>query len=278
MPTRVAFVGPSATLEASALHAPAGRLLPRRFAVRPDDEPTAVRAALEDWGAQVVVGLAGVPDGALAGLRALRLAHGVHRDDVDRVAAAAAAPDPAAWRTFPLPVDDRLFAEVRPSSRPPRIVFLGASTAHRERYLIRAKHEFDLVHYAHGLHGDRLRAVLASTDVGVVLHRERGAGFEPGALVHLAAGHLVLSEPLAPTFGLEPGLDFVAVAAPDELLTVLHQLRRRPDAFERVRLRGREKAEAHRAARVWPRVVEDLQRDVAAFGRSRRGSPSTTRS
>lgn len=303
MPTRVAFVGPSTSSD-FALHAPAGDLLPRFFDVRGADADAAgLRGALEAWGAQVVVVFdpGCVAPGSLSGMRALRLGFltepvgrptverpelrpertpeitDADRGNFDRVASA----DPlvaGAWRSFPPPVDDRLFADVRPSATPPRAVFVGPSTAHRERFLINAKHEYDLLHYAHGLYGDRLREVFAKVDVGLSLYAEPFPCFPPGPLRHLAAGHLLISEPLAPTHGLEPGLDFFEIIGPDDLMTALHQMRRRPDTFERLRHRGREKAEDYRASRVWPRLLSDLGRDVAAFGRARLGSPSTTRS
>jgi hypothetical protein len=175
-----------------------------------------------------------------------------------------------AWRCMPLPVDDRLYRPVAPARRPPRAIFIGYSTMHRESYLLRAKHEFDIGHYAHGLMGEALRDTLAEADVGINLH---GASwplsFENRVLLHLASGHLVLSEPLEPAFGLEPGIDFIEVLSRDELSLRLHQIHQQPDAYERVRIRGRDKAEQFRASRVWPAVVRDLFADLEAFGTER---------
>jgi hypothetical protein len=67
---------------------------------------------------------------------------------------------------------------------------------------------------------------------------------------------------MTPTYGLEPGIDHLAFRSPGELLFLLDGLRLRPDAYERVRLRGRAKAEAYRASVVWPRIVSDLLREV----------------
>jgi hypothetical protein len=49
----------------------------------------------------------------------------------------------------------------------------------------------------------------------------------------------------------------------------LHQLKLRPDSCERIRVRGRLKAEEHRASRVWPRIVGDLLEDIRVFGPAR---------
>ena len=190
--------------------------------------------------------------------------------DFDRVMAADplighVAPQLGIWRSPPAPVDDALFAEPAPSSGRPRPLYLGPSGERVERYLTGPKHFYELSHYVSGLTGDALREALADADVGVVVGPEPLPGSSPVAGLHLAAGHLLVCEPLLPTRGLEPGLDHVVVQAPDQVMRVLHQLARRPRAFEAVRARGRFKAEGLRASRVWPRLVGDLLADVAAF-------------
>ena len=221
---------------------------PRFFDFRPaaGHDADELAASLEAWAPHVVVTF--VAGGATLGA--------CGHDSTARTIAA----DPAAgaWRTMPPPVDDRLYEPVRRPPNPPRALLVGESTAHRERFLIGAKHSYDLLHYAHGLYGDELADALARTSIGVNLRDALREGFEHNALVHLAAGQLLISEPLTPTFGLEPGTDFVEVDRPDELMSALYLLDRRPDSYDRVRLAGREKAEAFRASVVWPRVIGDL--------------------
>jgi hypothetical protein len=192
---------------------------------------------------------------------------GVEVSGYDRV---LRTPGPAglqgAWRSRPLPVDDRLYGDVGRSRRPPRGLFVGRSTAHREWVLTPAKHDHDLVHYTHGLTGEALVEQLRAADVGIALTAEPGHGFPAQAPMHLAAGHLLLTERLNPSCGLEPGIDFLELDSRDSLVTVLMQLRLHPDAYERVRVRGRLKAEAHRASLVWPRIVADLLDDIRVFG------------
>jgi hypothetical protein len=117
------------------------------------------------------------------------------------------------WRSVPLPVDDSCFSPVRSSAVPPRVVFVGRSTKHRERYLVPVKHRFDILHVAHGVHGERLLELFRSTDVGINLHNEPYPSFENRVCLHLAAGHLVISEPLSPSHGLEPGIDYIESTA-----------------------------------------------------------------
>jgi hypothetical protein len=307
-PTRVAFVGQETYFAQCALHTPTPGLRPRFFDFRAGvgDDATALDAALTDWGAHVIVVFRPeiIPPGAFATQAAVTLgfvteplrrgdaeAHPDHAyreselaqtdaANFDRVVAfdphVAQTADRHAriWRSLPLPVDDRLYQPVAPSAAPPRILFVGYSTEHRERFLVNAKHEYDVLHYAHGLHGDELREVFARTDVALNLHGEPYPSFENRVLLHLAAGHLVISEPLDPTHGLEAGIDFLEIRRPDELMTLLYQLKRRPETFERVRHRGRAKADDYRASRVWPRIVGDLLADVRAFGSERSAAAS----
>jgi hypothetical protein len=79
----------------------------------------------------------------------------------------------------------------------------------------------------------------------------------------------VLSEPLSPLHGLEPGIDFLELRSPGQLLQAIFGVRAFPDVHAAVRRRGRRKAEQFRASRVWPRLLGDLVRDVEAFGERR---------
>lgn len=265
-PARVAFVGQESLHGAFAMHAPVPGVLPRFYDFKPHaDDAGELAGALAAWAPHVVVALdPAAPPRTDAPTLAL----------VD--GGVAIAPSSRPWRAMPAPVDDRLYAPVRPARRTPRALFVGESTEHRERFLIEAKHGYDLLHYAHGLHGAELADVLSRTDVGVNLREEFGQdGFEHGTLVHLAAGQLLISEPLVPSFGLEPGTDYVEIRRPDELMSALYQLARRPDTYERVRLRGRDKAELFRASVVWPRLVGDLlaQSSSASRGAERLKTP-----
>jgi hypothetical protein len=192
----------------------------------------------------------------------------------DRLLSAGATGSPGAlpvWRALPPAVDDRFYAPLRPAAMPPRIAFLGASTERRERWLIDAKHELDVLHVASGLRGDALRERLARIDIALNVHATAGPAFEPRVALHLAAGHLVVTEPLAPRHGLRPGVELLEVASPEALLASLRALRTVPGAHEDVRRAGRRAAERFRASRVWPRLLEDLTRDLRAFGTVRRG-------
>jgi hypothetical protein len=299
-PLRLAFVGQQTFFEVCSLDRPAGNLVPRFFEFRQGGDADGLRASLEAFAPDVVAAFRPevLPRGVLDGIgsrarlgflteplprtqgaahpdleRRLAQLRDVDASNVDRVVtfdpliAETASEVVDVWRSLPLPVADRLYRPVGSSIGKPRILFVGRSTEHRERMLTPSKHHFDVLHLAFGVHGDRLDREMDAHDVAINLHNEPYPSFENRVLLHLAAGHLVITEPLSPHHGLEPGLDVLETATPGGLLMLLERMHRFPGIFHRVRVRGRAKAEQYRASRVWPRVVHDLLADVAAFGR-----------
>jgi hypothetical protein len=296
-PVRIVFVGQSTFFGACALETPHTTFVEFRAGADVDAMRARVHAAQPD----VVVSFRPeiLPPGVFADLRAPVLgiltepiprrpgrAHPdlirrrfalskLDRGNVDRIVAFDPLIVPTAdatmrvWRSLPLPVADRLFAPVRPFSATPSILFVGRSTDHREAFLARPKAELNLVHAAFGIDTDELARLMAVHDVAVNLHNEPYPSFENRVSLHLAAGQLVVSETLSPTHGLEPDIDYLSIATPEQLLAVLHAAVAHPRAYERVRVRGRRKAEAFRASHVYPRLIGDLFADLRAFGTAR---------
>ncbi|MDP9345868.1 MAG: hypothetical protein M3P44_09110, partial [Actinomycetota bacterium] len=173
------------------------------------------------------------------------------------------------WRSLPLPVADRFYRPVREGPVRSQPLFVGRSTPHRERLLVDAKHDFEIMHVAFGAGAAQLERLMAGHDVAINVHNNPYPSFENRVCLHLAAGHLVLSEPLSPLHGLEPGIDFVEFDLPVQLGELLRALRETPMVWRSVRVRGRRKAEQYRASRVYPRIFRDLFLDVRAFGSPR---------
>jgi hypothetical protein len=197
--------------------------------------------------------------------------------EYDRVIAADSrtgrrAGAPEVWRSPPLAVDDAVYGRADGPLEGAKPLYIGESTDYREYFLIQAKHQYDLRHYAFGLADERLAQVLRQTTVGVVVSPGRFSTFEPAAPLHLAAGHLLLATPLVPPRGLEEGLDHLTFRGPGDLMHLLFEIDNEPEAFEVVRQRGRVRAEEFRASRVWPRLLHDLLLDLEAFGSPRRAA------
>jgi hypothetical protein len=304
-PLRLAFVGQQTYFRACALDEQSERIRTTFVDFRAGRDPALLRARLEAFAPHAVVVFRPetVPAGLLADLPAAIVGFltepisrettgrsgGVHWDlearrrdmagldpsNVDRIVSFDPLIVPTAdefmevWRSLPIPVADRLYRPVRRVHGTPRMLFVGRSTVHRERYLLDVKHRFDCLHVAFGIQVEELEALLDSHQITFNIHNEPYPSFENRVLLHLAAGHLVISEPLSPTHGLEPGFDYVEIQYPEDLVTVATEARAFPDTFHRVRVRGREKAEQVRASRVWPALIRDLLWDLATRGTHR---------
>ncbi|MDA0164736.1 glycosyltransferase [Solirubrobacter ginsenosidimutans] len=298
VPIRIAFVGQSTYFEACVLESPATVFVEFREGADAD----AMRARVAAFAPDVVVVFRPelLAPGVFADLRVpvigfltepipRRPARRTHPDllqrgfalskldpnNVDRLIAfdplivGTVDPTMRVWRSLPLPVADRLYAPVRPYSAQPSVLLVGRSTPYRERFLVRPKAELTLVHAAFGIGTDELARMMAEHDIAVNLHNEPYPSFENRVSLHLAAGQLVVSETLSPTHGLEPDIDYLEFATPEQFLAVLRTAVAHPRAYERVRHRGRRKAEAFRASRVYPRLIADLYADLRAFGTER---------
>jgi hypothetical protein len=170
------------------------------------------------------------------------------------------------WRAIPPPVSDSLFREVGPLRDPVRVMSVGQATPHREKMLLPAMHHHDLLQLLHGVSGERLVEVLGEYDVGVYVARDEGGGFGPQVGMHLAAGQLLVTDALRPAHGLERDIDYLQVKDAAALVLALDRLARFPEMHQRIRVRGRMKAEQYRSSRMFARVLHDLLADVAAFG------------
>lgn len=300
---RLAFVGQATYFDLCSLEAPAGIIEPRFFDYRygePFDEAAAGIAAFDPH-LVVMFRPELAPAGAFAELDAVTVGFlteplprepgDAHPDllrrleylrmidpggwdrviSFDPLVAETVDEIVPVWRSMPLPVSDRCFAEPRRRTEGrPQVLFPGRSTEHREDFLGDAKHHYDILHIAHGLTGDRLIEALANSEVGLNVHNEPYPSFENRVSTFCAAGLLVISEELSPTHGLEPGIDFLQVADKHDLLMALFSVHRELRAFDRMRVRARQKAERWRASSVYSRLVGDLVRDLAVFGSQRR--------
>jgi glycosyl transferase family 1 len=299
---RIAFVGQGVYFRQCALEAPAGGLEPAFIDFRAGVPPEPLSERLHELDPDVVLVFRPeiIPAGLFDGLRALTLGYlteplprsGAHehpdlrarmwwlkrldRGNFDRIVsfdpliAETAASVVQVWRSLPIPVADSLYMDGRPRNQPPRLLFLGRSTPHREELLAPIKRAHPIVHIGHGLFDDQLRRLLRDTDVQLNLHNNPYPSFENRVCIALAAGHLVISEPLSPQHGLEPGVHHLEVRTPDELRGVVDRLAREPDAYAQVQAAGREQAERFRASLVYPQLVRDALADTEAAGSERR--------
>lgn len=203
--------------------------------------------------------------GALRGVDGITLAvvtrPGIRPDpsNFDRVVATdpALAEAVSAWRTIPFPVADDHFADVEPIHGQPRIVLDGEPTATRTRFLASLGEEVASLPWSD------------EGDVVIHLHDSGDEGAAERISLHLAAGRLVIADRQRPRHDLVPGVHYVQAHGGWHLAQLLWDLRRWPDNHDVVRMRGRQLAERSRESVLYPRLFEDVYRDIAAFGSER---------
>lgn len=298
-PVRVAFVGQRTYFETSALNHATAAIEPSYFDFRSGDDTGALVAAVERFEPHVIVVFRPeiIPRGLFSGLSALTVGflteplprpnmNDEHPDlarrlkylkdldpaNFDRIISFDPMVEESAgkyveiWRSIPLPVADEYFLPVKRWDGPPRPTFIGRSTKHRETWLADAKHHHDVLHIAHGVHGDELRELLARPTLSINIHNENYPTFEVRVPLCLASGHLVASEPLSPKHGLDPDVDHLEMLAVMNLTPLLDQVQADPNVYHQVRVMGRMKAEQFRASKVYRELIGDLFEDVAVFG------------
>ena len=309
-PQRIAFVGQRTYFHACALHEESERTVTTFIDHRAGRDSALVRSRLDAFGPDAVVLFRPetLAPGTLAGLPAPVLGFltepisretgggGRHWDlearrrdlretdprNVDRIVSfdpmiaevAEAETGLPVWRSQPLPVADHLFGQVTdpPAGSHPRMIFVGRSTVHREQFLLEVKHRFDVLHLAFGIQEDELARLLPRFHVTFNVHNEPYPSFENRVLIHLAAGHLVITEPLSPSHGLVAGQDYIEVTTPDELTTAAAAADRDLAAMRSIRESGRGKAENVRASVVWPELIGAMRSDIAEHGSHRSGA------
>src|SRR5579871_6595096 len=273
-PLRAAFLGPHTWLRNGVPEAPVQGFHARCFATAPADpaaEQTLRRVRRFAPHVTVVFDPAALPAELLEAIPGLGLAVLLEQDGEERepialpptiVRRVSFSPHLTGeerlggkvWRSIPPPVGDRFFKPVRPLHRVPRACSIGRSTEHREWMLMPAKHENDLLQAVHGVEGAELEGLLDSHDVGVHVAARAGGPFGPQVGLHLAAGQLLLSEALEPAHGLEHDIDYLQFDSPDALVWMLDRLSRFPEMHQRVRVRGRMKAEQYRASTLFAQL------------------------
>jgi hypothetical protein len=201
-----------------------------------------------------------------AGVATRDEAEGLGRADFDRLIAThpAAAAETAFWRTVALPVADMLFRRPQTARGTARAACVGASASSTAAAAeILGEHGLRVV--SQELLDSEALPEPDGVDVAVVA----ADGWPPGATervaFHLAAGHVTVVA-AAPHGPLEPGIDHLVLESELMLRRLAARIARSPDAFHRVRVRGRMKAELFRASRVFEMLGDDLLVDVATFG------------
>jgi hypothetical protein len=168
-----------------------------------------------------------------------------------------------------LPVATKTWRAAAPRDADWDLVFVGRSTEHRERHFGTLKRDLRFLHIAHGIIGKDALPYYHAARIGLNIHAEPELAWEPRMQQLMAAGLLVVSEPISPNDLLRPGEHFLEVRQPYETYETCRAIAANAGSFEPIRRAGYERVQRDLAARqVWPRLIDRcLQRDFqpAAF-------------
>jgi hypothetical protein len=144
------------------------------------------------------------------------------------------------------------------------LVFLGRSTENRERHFGGLKRDLRFLHIAHGIIGKDVLPFYHAAKIGLNIHSEPELGWEPRIQQLMAAGLLVVSEPISPNEWLRPGEEFLEIRHPHETYEICREIVANPLKFEPIRRAGHERVQRDLTARqLWPRLIERCrQRDL----------------
>lgn len=159
----------------------------------------------------------------------------------------------------PLPVNDEIFQESQSllNLEDQKIVFVGRLNPYRISYLDPIKQKFNPLVIDNGLDLGELGDLLKNKSVvGLNLHVGSMLTFENRVLMHMAQGHLVVSQILTPDFGILPGCEYLAFESPSELIQTLDLCQANPDWANWIRLRGAMFSENFRASLQWKKIID----------------------
>ncbi len=138
---------------------------------------------------------------------------------------------------FPFPVATSTYTRKEVEKRWD-LFFIGRSTPHREMIFTSLKHHFNFLHICHGIWGPELVDYIGASKVCLNVHAEPEVSWEPRVQMMLAAGAFVISERLTPNHYLRPGIDYVEVAEPAKMFSLVRHYMEHPEERDRISRSG----------------------------------------
>lgn len=160
------------------------------------------------------------------------------------------------WSYFPLPVRDDLILPTEVDQSYLSVdtgLFVGRMTDYRSSFLEPIKHK-----YAWTVLDNAHLVDLLPYSIALNLHADNFANFENRNLLHMALGHLVLTEPQEPNLDLSPGFTHLEFSKPKDLLDLLEYVDSEPNEVRRLRDNGRQFVNRYSSSKIWSKLIEDL--------------------
>ena len=160
------------------------------------------------------------------------------------------------WGYFPIPVRDDLILPSDSDSNelsPDTGIFVGRYTSYRSKFLDPIKHKYGwtVLESAHLVD-------LLPYSIALNLHNNSYRNFENRNFLHMALGHLVLSEPQSPTLDISPGFTHLEFSDVDELIDLLSYIKCNSSDVEQIKSNGRKFVHRYSASNVWGKLLTDM--------------------
>lgn len=141
---------------------------------------------------------------------------------------------------FVFPVATHIYQQKRIEKRWD-VFFIGRCTTHREKYFGPVKEYNKFLDIAHGIWGRDVIDYISASKICLNIHAENEISWEPRMQMMMACGAFVISEPITPNDYLRPGIDYVEISHPLELLEAANYYLNNDEAREEIAKNGCER-------------------------------------
>ena len=160
------------------------------------------------------------------------------------------------WGYFPIPVRDDIILPTDLDQSALSVeagLFVGRTTSYRSSFLEPIKHRYGwtVLDNAHLVD-------LLPYSVALNLHNENYGNFENRNFLHMALGHLLLTEPQEVSLDLSPGFTHLEFNKPSELVDLIEYIDENPDDVNQLRDNGRKFVRRYSSSVTWSKLLSDL--------------------
>lgn len=172
---------------------------------------------------------------------------------------------------FPFPIATELIKPDPSAVKKWDMFFSGRSTPHRDVFFGPLKRDFNFLHINHGVVGPDLLEFIQKCRISLNVHAENEISWEPRTQFLMAAGSLLVSEPLSPSCPLRPGIDFIEVSDGWNMYETCRKIIADYDSYKHIAENGRNRiVEVLSSSKNFPAFFQDIldgKFEAASFNR-----------
>jgi hypothetical protein len=161
------------------------------------------------------------------------------------------------WQYRTLPVNDSLFrSKLEPSLNSyNQVLFTGEVNSYAKKYIAEVNKQRPAISSL-DIGNDQIESNKFA--IGLNLHRFKFVDFEHDALIHMANGRLLLSQPYSPKLNFKNGFSHIEFDSPSQLVELLEDIACYPDSYEAIRRYGFHATLRYKASKLWSDFMLDI--------------------